>query len=1393
MADRERDLLFGALAVQLSRAPRARLAEAADAWLKDPACDLSHHLVQSGCLTDADRNIVDQAVEETIQACGGNPAAALESLGGEEAIQRSFQGSQVLTEMDENRKKGPQSLPTLDNREIPAVEETPGRYEEVREHGRGGVGRVLLVHDEHLGRDIALKELLPEPIDSESDTLKSPSSPSIPLIARFLQEARITSQLDHPGIVPVYELGRRQDGTLYYTMKLVRGKTLNRAIKDAGSLEKRLELLPHFVDLCQAIAYAHSRGVIHRDIKPSNVMVGEFGETVVLDWGLAKVRDQEDIHENSMEKTVHALQLGEDGEAAKTAYGQVLGTPVYMAPEQAQGEIDKVNERTDVYALGAALYILLTGEPPFKGKSAQAVIQKVIHEEPEPIRSLEPKVPAELAAICAKAMAKDPAIRYLTAKELADEIQRYQSDGLVGAYEYKFSEHLWRFVNKRKAILVTASLALIILLGVGVFSFLQVVEEKKVAEEALGRAVEARKKADLEQYYKTISLAASRLKLGEAQEIPALLESCPPEYRDWEWGYLMAQCQVEEKSLQAHEGSIRAFEVSADGQWAATAGEDRQLVLWDTETLEEKWRYPEKIGVKALAFHPEGQFLAAGLNTGHLMMVQVETGERISNSLVSDPVSALRFSTDGESVYGASSIGRTLVWQTEDLLSGSEILPGAPETLYFDFEDEEFTRTHLSRGLDTLKWNRIDRRGVDSMKEGNHLLRVDAPAMSNAGFRTVEIFDPSCPITVSVDGRGSQDKIDMVLGLAQPPHSVAAGIMNARPQQRQVFELGGIRNTGLWFYYYVPLPENFDPSAFHHISLTVDKDGGIEAVFDESTVLIHEPEPDTSLPFGESPTIVSFGCEAHSGPFTQEFDNFSVTGVILGSGIKATKVVEVSKRETLGPLGEIRALAVSPDGNFLATGGAGGQIAVHNQNTWETVAEFMWQTATLSTLTVNSMAFDSSSTRLVCTASGYLPGTLLPTLGERSNGMVTLWDIHKKINEPVFELALQPAATTSVAIHPEDSYFLTGSDDGTAKAIRIEDGQETGTLHNGAAVKGIRYLSGGKSLLVAGGDGTLKLWSHEKIVEPAESIDLAMGDLNQVRRVAFSSDGSLLVAAGSREQGHIGIWDAHTLEPLRQIKVGNSPSLARFHPVTNEIVVSFPNQVRFYDVETMNVTRDLPMEGNSLSAEFDASGKLLLAGHDNGMELYDVENNSKLSIEFEGQLEKMRTIAAISADGRLVAAGDQQNPIAYVWEIPSGNLLHTLRLDEEGETMNAANAGIFTIAFHPTGDILATGRADSRIVLWDVKSGNLLGILSGHTQPVHSVEFSPNGKRLLSSGDDRSVRLWDWQNGQEVLYWTNINFIAKDATFSPDGLMIASTDNVPALHVRKAVPWNESE
>jgi sugar lactone lactonase YvrE len=321
--------------------------------------------------------------------------------------------------------------------------EEPGRYDRKQELGRGGMGRVLVAVDRHLGREVALKELLAM---AHGDGASSAG------VARFVREARVTGQLEHPSIVPVHELGQRADGTIYYTMKRIRGRSLASVLDEARSIDERLRLVGAFRDVCQAMAYAHARGVVHRDLKPDNVMVGEFGETLVVDWGLAKVRGEDDPTASPSERRIDSIPDG-----AQTIDGAAIGTPSYMSPEQARGDVSAIDERSDVWGLGAMLFEILTGVPPFRGPSAMSVLSKVLTDEPPKVRELAPTAPPELAAIADRALRREPSERYATAKELSDEIGAFQDGRIVRAYEYSSWELVRRFVRRNRAATVAAA------------------------------------------------------------------------------------------------------------------------------------------------------------------------------------------------------------------------------------------------------------------------------------------------------------------------------------------------------------------------------------------------------------------------------------------------------------------------------------------------------------------------------------------------------------------------------------------------------------------------------------------------------------------------------------------------------------------------------------------------------------------------------------------------------------------------------------------------------------------------------------------------------------------------------------------------------------------------
>ncbi|MEO8705273.1 MAG: serine/threonine-protein kinase [Kofleriaceae bacterium] len=343
------------------------------------------------------------------------------------------------------------------------------RYRLIGEVGRGGLGRVFRARDLHLDRQVAVKELI---------------DPGEPAQRRFVREALITARLQHPAIVPIYDAGQTADKGPFYTMKLVAGRSLADAVADTTSLEQRLGLLPSVIAVADAMAYAHSEKIIHRDLKPQNVLVGDFGETVLIDWGLAK-----DLDANEAESTG---PYREASTSTETLDGAVMGTPAFMAPEQAT-VADSVDERADVYALGAMLYFVGSGTPPHAGKTIEELLVKVITGDVMPLREREPEIPVDLAAIVAKAMAHDPAKRYPSARELSDDLHKFQTGQLVGAKTYTLGERVLRWLRRNRAIVAVAGVAAAVLLGYGIWSVQRIRSERRRAEDEAERAVAAAK------------------------------------------------------------------------------------------------------------------------------------------------------------------------------------------------------------------------------------------------------------------------------------------------------------------------------------------------------------------------------------------------------------------------------------------------------------------------------------------------------------------------------------------------------------------------------------------------------------------------------------------------------------------------------------------------------------------------------------------------------------------------------------------------------------------------------------------------------------------------------------------------------------------------------------
>jgi serine/threonine protein kinase/formylglycine-generating enzyme required for sulfatase activity len=462
------NLLFGILAVKMNFARKDDLFEAMGVWFLDRQRTLGDVMVERGSLSAKDRDLLEVMVRES-QSRPGQSDRSDNRDRPEAATRPSDSISPTEAPRDDRDRTPPHDgrpgdgdmTLTWASRRAGGGDES---YVVLRPHAKGGIGKVSVALDVTLNREVALKELL-------DDHLEQPDSR-----ARFLIEAEVTARLEHPGIVPVYAIGRNARGEPFYVMRFIKGESFKEAVRQFHADRRGLgpregeswlrlqQLLRRFIDVCHTIEYAHSRGVIHRDLKPSNVIVGKYGETLVVDWGLAKVVGRDDKHVARDEQT---LRPSSHSGSTDTIAGIAVGTPAFMSPEQAEGDLVHVGFASDIYGLGATLYYLLTGRNPVTDPEVASALRLVRRGEfPRP-REVAPEIPPALEAICLKAMALDSRERYASARDLAHDLELWLADEPVSAWSEPARLKLRRWVNRNRTLVSSAAAAILVAATIG--------------------------------------------------------------------------------------------------------------------------------------------------------------------------------------------------------------------------------------------------------------------------------------------------------------------------------------------------------------------------------------------------------------------------------------------------------------------------------------------------------------------------------------------------------------------------------------------------------------------------------------------------------------------------------------------------------------------------------------------------------------------------------------------------------------------------------------------------------------------------------------------------------------------------------------------------------------
>ena len=452
----DRNLLFGILAHQMDFVGSNALIKAMNAWAIEKTRSLADILIEHGEIKQDTSDLLTALVAEHVRQ-HGNARESLASLRGSVLHHTDLEmigDGDIRASL--SQLSGDERERIVANTQFEAYQ-ADARYRIIRPHARGGIGEVFVAEDQELSREVALKELQCDQSFNED------------CLARFLLEAEVTGQLEHPGIVPVYGLGHYADGRPFYAMRFIQGESLQSAIgnyhrnsEDRSSSDQRLELyklLGSFVDVCHAMEYAHSRGVLHRDLKPANVMLGDYGETLVVDWGLARSGNRDD---GPVPRVGPALKLSSMSGSAPTRMGSVFGTPAYMPPEQAAGDLDRIGPCSDVYSLGATLYELLTGQPPFLEHELGDLLSKIQAGEFPRSIAIKSDVPRALDAICSKAMSANVEDRYASPMALANDVQHWLADEPVSAWQEPWSYRLRRWTRSHKTLVTSSAVAAVV-------------------------------------------------------------------------------------------------------------------------------------------------------------------------------------------------------------------------------------------------------------------------------------------------------------------------------------------------------------------------------------------------------------------------------------------------------------------------------------------------------------------------------------------------------------------------------------------------------------------------------------------------------------------------------------------------------------------------------------------------------------------------------------------------------------------------------------------------------------------------------------------------------------------------------------------------------------------
>jgi WD40 repeat protein/tRNA A-37 threonylcarbamoyl transferase component Bud32 len=1031
--------------------------------------------------------------------------------------------SEAVTRAPETRQPGPDGVGAA-----PAPSALVAGYEVLGVLGKGGMGIVYKARHLALQRTVALKMILHA--DHAGDAERQ----------RFQAEAEAVARLQHPHIVQVYEVGEYQ-GLPFFSLEFCAG----------GSLADRLDGKPwppaKAAELVRALAgamhAAHQANVVHRDLKPANVLLTADGTPKVTDFGLAKRLDEQ----------------------SKTQTGAVLGTPSYMAPEQAGGRSREIGPAADVHALGAILYELLTGRPPFQAATPLDILLQVASEEPAPPSQLQRKVPRDLETVCLTCLHKQPGRRYASAAALAEDLGRFLAGEPVRARPVGRLERAWRWCKRYPAVaaLLVVSLAfgltMLVLFGQAQTLRQNEADARRAAEasrdDAEQRKGEAEQAArDLEKanqerkrtlFGRNISLAHAAWQMGDSARPSGLLNDCPPEFRGWEWHYVQRLLHPELLAFQEKDTALlRGMALSPDGKRLATTSHDGKVRIWDatTGTLVQTFPFypgrlptdPNSLILSGVAFSPDGRLVAAGAEKNAVLVLDARTGE-VRHTLRghTGPVLGVAFSPDGRRLASCGEDRTVQIWP----LGGK----GDPLTLRAHtagvtavaFSPDGRQLASASADSTVRLWDAATGQRLHTCR--GHTQGIFALAYSPDSRRLASTGGQEGLVRIWDAATGQEVQrltghVGFVLGVAFSPDGqrlVSTGFY----QSVKVWDTATWQESfRLWGHDRTVVAAAFSPDG--RSLMTADWFGGVK-VWDattspESLLLAAGPLPVSGLAFSPDGRRLAVASWWDNTVRLRDLDTTAevlallhpqpVHGVAFSPDGKHLATACIDRQVRLwdatgkkdarvlrGHKDEVTRVAFSPDGKSLASGGNDGAVLL-----WDVATGARQHSLVGCAGRVNGLAYRSDGSRLLAVAA---------------DGKLSIWD--PASGEPRGGGKVHGGQALQVLSSPDNSLMITsGGEDNHLAGFEWATGKRAfWVLAHTYGVPALAISPDGRRLVSGGGDGVVKVWE----LEGRQELLTLRGHTNTVTSVAFSPDGKHLASGG--EDGNVRLWSADELTP----------------------------------------------------------------------------------------------------------------------------------------------------------------------------------------------------------------------------------------------------------------------